>query len=307
MQIPEGFPAMAFPEDNSYTKVRWLLGKRLFYDKALSRNNTLSCASCHRQAFAFSDTVAFSTGDAGALGTSNAPTLVNIGYHPNFTRAGGVPTLEMQMLVPIQEHNELNTSILDIVARLGADSSYQQMARTAYSRPLDPYVVTRAIACFERSLISGNSRFDQYYYRDNKRALSRTERRGMQLFFSERTNCSRCHSSFNFTNYSFENNGLYAKYADTGRMRFTHLESDRARFKVPTLRNVALTAPYMHDGSLPTLEAVIAHYDAGGADHPNKSALIKPLHLSETEKKELVAFLKTLTDHELTTHKIFKE
>jgi cytochrome c peroxidase len=129
-----------------------------------------------------------------------------------------------------------------------------------------------------------------------KPALNATEKRGMDLFFSEKTNCSQCHSGFNFTNYAFENNGLYADYPDPGRFRLTELESDRARFKVATLRNVALTAPYMHDGSLPTLEAVVEHYNSGGQLHPNKSSLVRPLGLSAGEKADLVAFLHSLTD-----------
>lgn len=306
MRIPEGFPPMVTPDDNQYSMERWLLGKRLFYDKSLSLNNTISCASCHRQELAFSDSKAFSPGDLGATGSSNAPTLTNIGYHPYFTRAGGVPTLEMQVLVPIQEHNELNTSILTIVEKLKADNSYQKMAKAAYDRMIDPFVITRALACFERSIISGDSRYDAYTYKNDKSALAANEVRGMQLFHSSRTGCSGCHSGFNFTNYSFENNGLYLEYADSGRMRFTHSEQDRAKFKVPTLRNIALTAPYMHDGSITTLEMVVAHYDAGGATHPHKSELVRPLYLTPQEKEDLIAFLKSLSDYELVTSKKFK-
>jgi cytochrome c peroxidase len=250
MEIPVGFPSMDIPEDNKFTQERWQLGKKLFYDNALSLNYTISCGSCHQQSLAFSDSLAFSRGDAGAMGTSNAPGLANVGYHPYYLRGGSVPTLEMQVLVPIQEHNEFNTNIVDIAERLKQDNVYNEMALKAYSRAFDPYVITRAIACFERSLISGNSRFDQYYYQGKKDALTANERSGMQLFFSERTNCSRCHGDFNFTNYSFENNGLYMQYADSGRMRFTHAESDRDKFKVPSLRNAGFTAPYMHDGSI---------------------------------------------------------
>ena len=306
MPIPAGFPLMEVPLDNQYSQIRWQLGKRLFYDKALSKNNTISCASCHRQGFAFSDSVAFSQGDEAAAGTSNAPTLTNIGYHPYFTRGGSVPTLEMQVLVPIQEHNEFNTSILDITEKLKQDSSYRSMSTVAYGREISPFVITRALACFERSLVSGNSRFDQYYYQGNAGKLDKEELKGMKLFYSRRTNCSGCHSGFNFTNYSFENNGLYLDYADSGRMRFTHKENDRAKFKVPTLRNIELTAPYMHDGSMKTLEQVVDHYNSGGVNHPGKSGLIKPMHLTVQEKKQLVAFLRSLTDYSLITNKNFR-
>ena len=302
MNIPVGFPSISFTEGNEYTKARWELGKRLFYDPVMSKQNTLSCATCHHAQNAFSDTVALSIGDNNAIGKSNAPTLTNIAYHPYFTRAGGVPTLEMQILVPIQEHDEFNTNILDIVEKLKQDPSYVSQIKTAYNREPDPYVITRAIANFERSFISGNARYDQYYFQ-NKKIFTQKEINGLQLFMSSKTNCSQCHSGFNFSNYAFENNGLYLNYADSGRMRLTKLESDRARFKVPTLRNIAVTAPYMHDGSIKTLDEVIAHYNTGGQAHPHKSSLIKPLGLSNQEKQELLAFLHTLTDTEFLNNK----
>lgn len=302
MDIPVGFPSITFPDGNAYTRERWELGKRLFYDPIMSKQNTISCGSCHQTKHAFSDTVAFSIGDNNLSGRSNAPTLTNIAYHPYYTRAGGVPTLEMQILVPIQEHDEFNTNILDIVEKLKQDSSYVAQIKLAYDREPDPYVITRAIANFERSFISGNSAYDQYAYQ-GKPALSDAALRGMQLFNSSKTNCSQCHSGFNFSNYAFENNGLYVNYADSGRMRLTHLESDRALFKVPTLRNIAVTGPYMHDGSFKTLEAVIEHYNSGGKAHPNKNALIKPLGLSDQEKQDLVIFLHALTDYQFINNK----
>lgn len=299
MEIPEGFPEMVFPEGNEFTYERWLLGKKLFYDPLLSLSSKVSCASCHIAQAAFSDTVRFSLGDMGLQGSSNAPSLSNIGYHPYFTRAGGVPTLEMQVLVPIQEHDELNTNILDIAERLSKNDEYTALAQKAYGRAVDAYVITRSLANFERSLISGNTAYD----RDE---LSESARLGKGLFFSERTNCSKCHEGFNFSNYAFENNGLYLQYADSGRMRLTRNESDRARFKVPSLRNIAFTAPYMHDGSLRTLEAVIHHYNTGGAAHPNKSSLIHPLGLSKAEQAALVAFLNSLSDADFIHNKNFQ-
>jgi cytochrome c peroxidase len=202
----------------------------------------------------------------------------------------------MQILVPIQEHDEFNTNILDIVEKLKKDSSYTQASRIAYNREIDPFVITRAIANFERSLISGNSDFD-------KNNFSSSALNGKNLFMSNKTNCSQCHSGFNFTNYTFENNGLYTNYADSGRMRLTQIESDRARFKVPTLRNAQLTAPYMHDGSIKTLEEVVAHYNTGGKIHANKSTLIKPLGLTQQEQNDIVAFLNTLTDYTFINNK----
>ena len=304
--IPPGFPSMVFPQDNNFTRARWELGKQLFYEKQLSKNNTLSCASCHKQEFAFSDSVALSLGDNNALGSSNAPSLANIGYHPYFTRAGGVPTLEMQVLVPIQEHNEFNTNMLDVIDKLKQNTSYTQQAQLAYGRDLDAFVITRALSTFERSLISGNSRFDKYVNDSTHYSLTASELRGYQLFNSSQTNCSSCHIGFNFTNYTFENNGLYLNYPDSGRMRVTQLPQDRAKFKVPSLRNIAFTAPYMHDGSFATLQQVIDHYNSGGQPHVNKSSLVHPLNLTTQEKTDLLNFLETLSDDSFVRNNIFK-
>ncbi len=305
--VPAGFPSPEFPGGNELTAARWALGKKLFYDSVLSRDSSISCASCHNAAHAFSDTVTFSPGVDGLPGTRNAPTLANIAYHPYYTREGGVPTLEMQILVPIQEHNEFDFNILLIAERLARDTAYARMAREAYDRTPDAFVITRSIACFERTLISGESRFDQFASQGKTTALNAAEKRGMDLFLSDKTNCAQCHKGFNFTNYTFENNGLYTDYPDPGRFRLTELESDRARFKVPTLRNVALTAPYMHDGSLLTLESVVDHYNSGGQPHPNKSILIHPLGLTASEKADLVAFLRSLTDEQFANNPKFRQ
>lgn len=307
LAVPPGFPEPAFPADNELTPARWALGKKLFYDPVLSRDSTLSCASCHLPAKAFSDTVAFSPGVGGLPGTRNAPTLANVAYQPYYLREGGVPTLEMQILVPIQEHNEFDFNILLIAERLQRDTGYARMSREAYGRDPDPFAITRSIACFERTFISGQSRYDQFVFQEKNTALTAAEKRGLDLFFSQKTNCSQCHGGFNFSNYAFENNGLYADYSDPGRYRLTGLESDRARFKVPTLRNIALTAPYMHDGSMTTLEAVTEHYNSGGKQHPNKNALLQPLGLTATEKSDLVAFLRSLTDEPFVNNPKFRQ
>ncbi|MFZ2900084.1 MAG: cytochrome c peroxidase [Saprospiraceae bacterium] len=299
LQAPDGFPDPIFPEGNELTEARWLLGKKLFFDPVLSRDSSISCASCHLPAFAFSDTTAFSPGVGGAPGTRNSPSLANVAYHPYFMREGGVPTLEMQILVPIQEHNEFDFNILLIAERLQRDSLYRAMSQAAYDREPDHFVITRAIACFERTLLSGGSAYD----RDE---LSPAAERGRQLFFGEKTQCSQCHGGFNFTHYTFENNGLYEAYADPGRFRLTGLEEDRALFKVPSLRNVALTAPYMHDGSFRSLTEVIAHYNSGGAAHPHKNPLVRPLGLSPQERADLVAFLESLTDEAFVNNPLFR-
>ena len=256
MEIPKGFEELEIPVDNSFSKARWELGKRLFYDPIMSLDSSISCASCHLPELAFSDKFSVSLGVEERLGTRNTPTLANIGYHPYFTREGAVPTLEMQILVPIQEHNEFAFNIVLLSERLKADSSYLKMSLEAYDREPDAFVITRSIACFERSLISGYSRYDQFE-NYNKNTLTKTEQRGMDLFFSEKTNCSNCHTGFNFTNYAFENNGLYEEYPDEGRFRLTQEPTDKALFKVPTLRNIEVTGPYMHDGGIPTLDSLI--------------------------------------------------
>lgn len=305
--IPEGFPDMPFPEDNQFTMTRWKLGKKLFYDPILSVDGTLSCASCHKANLAFADDVSFSPGVENRPGVRNAPSLANVGYHPYFLREGSVPTLEMQVLVPIQEENEFAHDMLKIVEALKQNSEYVKMAKEAYDREPDPFVVTRAIGTFERSLISGNSAYDKYYYQGNTSALTASQKRGMDLFFSSKTHCSDCHGGFNFTNYSFENNGLDTVYSDPGRMRLTGLPEDESIFKVPSLRNAEVTAPYMHNGQFNTLMEVVEHYNSGGKDHPNKSGLIQPLNLSPQEKEDLVAFLKSLTDLNFLTNPRFKK
>ncbi len=307
MEIPEGFPEMSFPEENEFTTARWELGKRLFYDKALSVDNSISCASCHKPGKAFSDDVALSLGVEDRLGNRNSPTLTNVGYHPYLLREGGIPTLEMQILVPLQEHNEFDFNIVLLAERIGQDQSYVSMAAKAYDREIDAFVITRALACFERSLISGNSRYDQYFYQNNLDALSDDEHLGRELFFGEKTNCSSCHSGFNFTNFGFENNGLYENYIDAGRARVTDLPEDFAKFKIPTLRNIEFTAPYMHDGSVNSLEEVIDHYNKGGENNEEQSPLIKPMNLTDEEKSNLLAFLKTLSDESFLENPLFRE
>lgn len=295
-QLPAGFAPMIIPDSNQLTKSRVALGKRLFNDVALSRTNEVSCASCHKENFAFADSVAFSPGVEGRGGVRNAPTLFNVGYLDRLLSEGGVPTLEMQVLVPIQEHNEFDFNVLELAQRLETDPTYVEMSQKAYKRTIDPYVITRALAAFQRTLISGNSPYDQYAYQNNTNALTASQKAGLALFMSDSLACSSCHAGFLFTNQGFENNGLYEVYPDSGRIRLTLNPADRGKFKVPTLRNIAKTAPYMHDGSRPSLDAVIEHYASGGANHPNKNPLIKGFVLTETQKSNLKAFLQSLTE-----------
>jgi cytochrome c peroxidase len=294
LQVPQGFPQPFFPADNGLTKSRVELGKKLFFDPALSVDHSVSCASCHLQERGFADDTPLSTGVQGRVGNRNAPGLANMAWMPVFMRDGGIPTLELQVLGPISDHNEMDFDIQQIVARLSTDQDYQSRSRQAYDRPLDAFVIMRALASFERTFVSGNSRYDQSVR--GEVSLTNEELRGKDLFFSDTLGCGNCHSGFLFTNHNFENNGLYYQYADSGRARITFQYYDVGRFRVPSLRNVEVTAPYMHDGSKTTLEAVINHYAAGGAGHPNESSFINGFTISGSDKLALIAFLKSLTD-----------
>ncbi len=298
-------PDVIYPQDNAISEESWQLGKLLFYDKRFSLDSSISCASCHKINLAFSDDINFSKGVGGRPGTRNAPTLANIAHSPYFMREGGVPTLEQQVLVPIQEEAEFSTNILEIERRIKNDSLYNDLSQRAYGRKLDYFTITRAISNFERSFISENTDFDKYLR--NEAELSFEALKGMEIFYSERGNCVACHSGYNFSNYSFQNNGLYETYTDAGRYRFTEKEEDRALFKVPTLRNISLTAPYMHDGSVKSLEAVIDHYSERIKNHKNKSAQLKNKAFTMDEKRALKSFLMTLTDEEFVNNTRFKE
>ena len=294
-EIPVGFPEMPDPEGNEYTDLRWKLGQKLFFDSRLSKDNQVSCASCHKPELAFADNRAASPGAFDRPGVKNSPSLANVGYHPYFMREGGVPTLEMQILVPIQEHNEFAHNIVDICDSLRDDPVYSAWSSEAYARSFDPFVLTRALAMFERSLISGASRYD-VFNNGGSGALTSIELEGRALFFSERTNCSTCHSGFLFTDFDFKNNGLDTVDSDIGRERLTSNPLDRYTYKTPSLRNVAITGPYMHKGQLTSLDEVIDHYNSGGVTSKYKDSMIRPMGLTPREKDALVAFLGSLTD-----------
>lgn len=301
LNVPKHFPTPIIPDDNLLTTPRVELGKRLFFEKRLSLDSSIACVSCHQPQYAFADNQRFSLGVNDSVGVRNATSLTNVAYEKTFFKDGGVTRLETQVLTPIHDSKEMAFDLSKVVERLSQVKTYQQLSHAAYGKPLSRDVIVKALATFERTLISGNSPYDQYIYQKDQTALSQSALRGMALFFSERTNCSKCHNGFNFTNFTFQNNGLYSKYEDRGRERISLKKGDRAKFKVPTLRNVALTAPYMHDGGLLTLDAVIAHYNKGGQPHPNKNQLIQPLNLDEQAQKDLVHFLEALTDKEFSS------
>jgi cytochrome c peroxidase len=295
-------PSMDIPQDNALSKERIALGRQLFYDPILSVDSTISCASCHKQSLAFADNAAVSAGVGNRLGNRNAPTLTNVGYNPNYLFDGFLETLEKQAIVPIEEHAEMAFNMVEAAKRLKRSNHYVKAAAKAYGRKPDPFVITRALASFQRTLVSTNSRYDQFL--NGKVRLTEQEELGKQLFFN-RLHCSTCHGGFNFTNFSTQNNGMFPIYLDSGRMRVTHLESDRDRFKVPTLRNIALTRPYMHNGSIQTLREVIRIYAKGGFPNKNKHAIIQPFSITEEEEDALIAFLNTLTDRRFIRDKRF--
>jgi cytochrome c peroxidase len=295
--LPPGFPALEVPADNALSSERVALGRMLFYDPILSRDSSISCGSCHLQAAAFTDGTRISPGVEGRLGTRNTPTLVNLAYQPYFFAEGGSPTLELQSIGPIEAQHEMDLPIGEAVQRLQQSPRYANLAEQAYQRPMDVFVITRALAAFERTLISGHSPYDRFIRQHQTDALSAEAQRGMTLFFSEQSGCGSCHNGLHLTDYQFYNLGLSATdQADLGRYRLTLDSADIGAFKTPSLRNVALTAPYMHDGSLPTLRSVIEHFDQGGKGHRLQSPLVRPLHLTDQQKDDLLAFLQALTD-----------
>jgi cytochrome c peroxidase len=298
---PPYFPKINFPEGNEPTQLRFELGKKLFYEKQLSKNDDQSCASCHRLPSAFTDGRTVSSFHENEF-ARNAPTLANLAWSPYFMSEGGVPTLELQALGPIHEKHELSLSMQEVIDRLKSRENYNELSKAAYGRELDAFSITRALACFERALISGDSKFDRYYFLKSN-DYSELERQGMELFFSERTQCSSCHALPFFTDYKFYSLGL--EDADIGLERRTYLETDKGKFKTPSLRNIELTAPYMHNGSMSSLEEVVSFYNNGGGARSTKDSRVKPLNLSIEEEAQLVAFLKTLTDWNFVQHEKF--
>lgn len=295
LHVPPGWPEPPLREDNPLTVASVKLGKALFFDERLSLGRGISCASCHHPDRAFSDTVALSFGVHGDVGMRNSPSLANVAYHPLLMRDGGAPTLEQQVFIPLMDEAEMDVDPQQVVESLRGDPVLAAMSMQAYGKPLDLYVLTRALANYQRTLLSGNSRYDRFLQGDAA-ALDDAEVRGMQLF-SGAANCSVCHSGCDLSDHDFHNVGIALDHADDpGRQRITLHPADRGKFKTPTLRNIALTGPYMHDGSMATLEETIEHFNSGGLADPNKDPLMTPLDLTAREKQDLAAFLRSLTD-----------
>jgi cytochrome c peroxidase len=308
IQSPLGLPPVPVPAENPVTAETIDLGRRLFYEKRLSSDTSLSCASCHNPSIWFADGRIHSIGVGGKTGTRNAPTLVNAAYAPRQFWDGRASSLEEQAGGPMANAVEMNQSYQITVAKLRADPSY----RAGFERAFGPGPVTigkieKALASFERTLVSGNSPFDRYQYGGDKNALSPAAIRGLAIFRDEQKgNCASCHTIGEkyglFTDGKFHNIGVgvnnEGNLTDFGRYGETKVESEKGAFKTPSLRNIAKSAPYMHNGSLKTLGDVADYYAGGGNSNPYLDERIKKMHISGRERADLVTFLEALTGGE---------
>ncbi len=305
IQAPLGLPPVPVPATNPETQQAIDLGRKLFYDKKLSRNNSVACASCHDPETGFSDGRPHSVGVDGKTGTRNAPTVVNAAYMPLLFWDGRSPSLEAQSAMPIANPLEMDQGHDILVSHLNADPEYRAAFQKAFGPgPATLGKVEKAIASFERTLISGNSPFDKYEYGGDKKALSAAAIRGLQVFLDpQKGNCAACHTVGAkyalFTDGKFHNTGAGVDgegvLLDVGRFAETKNEADKGAFKTPTLRNVAHSGPYMHDGSLKTLKDVIDFYAGGGNSNPEQDPEMKKIHLTGPERADLLAFLESLT------------
>lgn len=312
LRVPERFPQMRLPGDNPLTEEGMALGARLFSDKRLSVNNSQSCASCHDRAHGFADPRQFSLGAEGQVGKRNAMALFNLGWHGEMFWDGRAKSLREQVLMPVQDGHEMNETLPRVIAKLGADASCVAEFKRAFgSSEISSERIARALEQHLLGITMHDSKFDRAVRKVDK--LSEPEARGLQLFVTEfdparglrGADCFHCHGGMLFTDHAFHNNGLTLSQEDIGRAAVTKSDADRGKFKTPSLRNIALTAPYMHDGRFATLEEVIEHYDRGvkrgGTLDPNLAKHPEAgLQLTSQEKADLVAFLKTLTDVSLT-------
>lgn len=304
---PKGFPKIPFPKDNAYSSAKEKLGRYLFFDKILSKDSTFSCASCHNPRYAFANNVPNPLTINRFPLPRNVLSLVNVAYRNLIGWEGNEISLEdaiyHDFYSPLFFDNDTN----EIFKRLSNHPFYPKMFEEAFgkkSKPY-PYLAAKAIATFVRTLVSGNSAYDRYV-RGDSNALTESQKRGMKLFFSDRTKCSVCHSGFLFTDLQFHNTGTTNHYFDFGRFYSTGKFEDRNKFLTPSLRNIEITAPYLHDGTYQTLEEVIENYNNGGYPTINKDTILKPLNLTEQEKEDLINFLKALTDWDFLNQERFK-
>ncbi len=308
-QMSAFFPIPDLPRDNPLIVERVTLGEKLFHETALSKDGTLACASCHKSEAAFSDPRKYSIGVRNQTGTRNAMPLFNLAWKSSFFWDGRAPSLRAQALMPIQDHTEMDETLTNVCTKLSA-TNYPQLFAAAFGSPeITPEKIGLAVESFMLSLTSFDSKFDRVLLGNEK--FTDAEQRGFELFMTEyepRTenfgaDCFHCHGGPLFTDNQFHNNGLNLDDADLGRFKVTNLNRDKGKFSTPSLRNVALTAPYMHDGKFKTLEDVVAHYDHGVQRQPTLDPNLakhppEGLRLSRQDQDALVAFLKTLTDEQ---------
>lgn len=325
LELPYFFSPPEIPANNPMTEEGIELGRHLFWEKRLSRNNAVSCGSCHFPSAAFSDDSRFSVGLNGELTNRNSMALVNMAWQNRFFWDGRKPSLEEQLFEPVPNPIEMDLSWPEAEDRIGSDPEYQEMFRDAFGTPcVDSVRITKAIAQFVRTMISARSKFDRAY-RYGELQLTQSELRGLELFLAEGGDpniypggqnggdCFHCHGGglVQFTDFQFHNNGLDSVFADLGRGGVTGNWFEEGHFKTPTLRNIALTAPYMHDGRFETLHEVVEHYNSGGHPSPTLDPLMKfqgeGLGLSPQDVDDLVNFLETLTDQEFVDNPAFQD
>ena len=312
LEIPADFPALAFDRDKNPVTVNGVaLGKKLFYEGRLSRNNSISCGFCHIQENAFTHHGhPVSHGIDNRLGIRNAPPIQNMAFLRNYTWDGVSHNLDERSLVPITTDFEMDSSMPEVVGKLNTDANYKKLFKAAFGdENITGERVLKAISQFMATMVSADSKYDRVL--KAKTAFTAEENEGYQLF---RNNCASCHSGALFTDESFRNTGMYynAQYNDRGRYRVTLDWNDNMKFRVPSLRNVEYTAPYMHDGRFTTLEAVLNFYSDLVENQPNLDPLLKKdghigIRMNPSEKQYIIAFLKTLSDQNFITNKAFAE
>ena len=303
---------MIHPANNPLTTEGVVLGRELFYETQLSGDNTMSCASCHFQELSFSDSSRFSEGITGGIGDRQAMSIVNLAWDNLFFWDGRAISLEDQALGPVTNPIELNDTWINVMSKLQANPKYPPLFQKAFgTSAIDSTLVTKAIAQFERTMVSFDSDYDKYFYQGDTNALNSSEKNGFNLFFGQ-AECIHCHSGPLLNDPVFRNNGLDNVFTDLGFGNVTGLSSDNGKFKVPTLRNIAESGPYMHDGRFTTLEQVVEHYNSGvyGVS-PNldseMSHFVGGLSLTSIEKADLVAFLRTFSDSYFLTNPNFSD
>lgn len=291
-KVPSGLPAVIYPADNPMTPEKIALGAQLYFDPRLSRDSTVSCATCHDPAKGWSNGEAVATGVGGKKGGRNSPTVINTAYQSFQFWDGRMDTLEQQALGPIQNPIEMNMTLPEVVTKLNAIPGYKAQFQKVFKTDVTSDGIGKAIAAFERTVLSGDAPYDRFTAGDAK-ALTPAAERGRALFFGA-ARCSSCHSGPNFTDNAFHNIGIgmNAKDPDPGRFDASKLEGDKGSFKTPTLRDVSRTGPYMHDGSLKTLEEVVVHYNKGGIPNEYLDEEIFPLNLTKEQISDVVTFMK---------------